>query len=79
MILARDWLGVSKPTFPFIIDPGRIVAAKIEFPGCPPFCAISAYMVTGKGIEDENLQLLDAIGVAGASTELPVVLGADFQ
>eukprot|EP00972_Heterocapsa_arctica_P105263 15509811-Heterocapsa_arctica.AAC.1 len=36
-------------------------------------------MVTGKGIEDENLQLLGAIGVAGASIELPVVLGADFQ
>eukprot|EP00972_Heterocapsa_arctica_P064345 9496414-Heterocapsa_arctica.AAC.1 len=71
MILARDWLGISEPSFPFKIVPGRIVAATIEFPGCPPFCAISAYMVTGKGIVDENLQLLEAIGVAGASSELP--------
>ncbi len=28
MILARDWLGISKPDIPFIIAPGRIVAEK---------------------------------------------------
>eukprot|EP00972_Heterocapsa_arctica_P026188 3855327-Heterocapsa_arctica.AAC.1 len=65
MVLARDWLGISKPSFPYVIVPGMVVAAKIEFPGCPAFCAISAYLI--KGIEEDNLQLLEAMGVAGAS------------
>eukprot|EP00972_Heterocapsa_arctica_P075830 11185819-Heterocapsa_arctica.AAC.1 len=43
MILARDWLGLSEPNFDPKIVPGTAIAAKVEFPDCPPFLAISAY------------------------------------
>eukprot|EP00972_Heterocapsa_arctica_P018909 2794034-Heterocapsa_arctica.AAC.1 len=64
MILTRDWLGLSEPNFNPTIVSGRAIAAKVEYPGCPPFLAISAYLHTGKGIEEANLQLLQAIGEA---------------
>ena len=80
MVLGRSWLGVSEPSdIPSIIVQGRAVAAVIEFPGCPPFLAVSAYLHSGVGLSVDNLQLLEEIGRAGASSALPMLLGADFN
>ena len=80
MVLGRSWLGISEPAdIPSVIVPGRAEAAVVEFPGCPPFLAVSAYLHSGEGLSENNLQLLEDIGRAGASSSLPMLLGADFN
>ncbi len=77
MICTRSWLGLSLLDDTEEIVPGRAVAAR--WPGQPAFMVVSAYLATGKGLDKENLLILEKIGQAAARAGLPVILGADFS
>ena len=80
MVLARSWIGVSFPSECLSeICKSRAVAARIEFPGCPPFVAVSAYLTSGVGMVQDALNILQAIGEAAASSSGPFLIGGDFN
>ena len=80
MVLAREWIGLSKPDdVPSLISPGRAVAARVEFPGFPPFLAVSLYLYTGQALEEPSLSLMQQVGEVAAASSLPVIVGGDFQ
>ena len=80
MVLARSWIGVSLPSECLSeIGKSRVVAARIEFPGCPPFVAVSAYLISGACMVQDNLDILQAIGEAAASSSEPFLSGGDFN
>ena len=56
MICTRSWLGLSLLDNTEEIVPGRAVAARWQVPGQPAFMVVSAYLVTGKGLDRDNLQ-----------------------
>ena len=51
-----------------------MVAARIAFPGCTPFVAVSAYLIPGVCMVQENLDILQAIGEAAASCSEPFLI-----
>ena len=58
MILVRSWVGICYPDYiGHVVVPGRVVAARVDYPGFPPFVAISAYLVSGAGLAAENLEI----------------------
>ena len=80
MILVRSWVGICYPDYiGHVVVPGRVVAARVDYPGFPPFVAISAYLVSGAGLAAENLEILEAIGRATFSQSLPCIVGGDFN
>ena len=75
MVPARSWIGLSLPSECLSeICKSRAVAARIEFPGCPPFVAVSAYLISGVSMVQDNFDILQATGEAAASSSEPIFL-----
>ncbi len=81
-ILARPHIGLGLPLVGTEeIIPARMIAARIEAPGCRPLVAIAAYFHDGQGLAFCNLEMLRIAGLflKSQGEEVPFVMGADFQ
>ena len=67
-----DVLGVS-------FEPGRLIAGLVEPPGFLQILVASIYIVLGKGLGVESLELLEQLGGIIAARESPFIVGGDFQ
>ncbi len=81
-ILTRPHIGLGLPLVGTEeLVPARMLAARIEAPGCRPLIAIAAYFHDGQGLSRCNLEMLRVAGVflKAQGEEVPFVMGADFQ
>ncbi len=81
-ILTRPHVGLGLPMVGTEeLVPARMLAARLEAPGCRPFIAIAAYFHDGQGLAHCNMEMLRVAGVflKAQGEEVPFVMGADFQ
>ncbi len=81
-VLARAHVGLSlPPSGTEIVEPARVVAAKVEAPGCRPMVVVSMYLHDGKGLAKCNIDLLGKVGgfLAAQGEGRPFVVGGDMQ
>ena len=79
-IFVSDWMGLQTVDVPGVdFEPGELVASLVEPPGFPQICVASVYIVSGKGLGTESLELLEQLGGVVAARESPSIVGSDFQ
>ena len=74
----RVGISLASPNCSTVV-PGRIVAAKIEAPGYPPFLGSSIYLRLDIGAAGEHLDHLASLGKFACEASHPVLFGGDFQ
>ncbi len=81
-IFAKEFLGLSMPANqPHEVIPSRVVAATLETPDSRALHLMSCYLKHGRGVDEENAEILAAIGAAAAANgndEVTVAAG-DFN
>ncbi len=81
-VIARQHIGLSLPMVGSeIVVAARVIAARIEAPGCRPCLAISCYLHDGVGLGRDNLEVLRQLGafITAHGDDCPFIIGGDLQ
>ena len=58
---------------------GRLVSGLLEAPGYGSILLVSAYLVAGANLDEQNLGILERLGRVLTSSTHPYIVGGDFQ
>ena len=79
-IFVREHIGLGHPPDgPAASKDGRAIAGLVEVPGLPAMICVAAYMRTGEGLSEGNLELLRMIGEWCGAHRMPFIVGADWN